>query len=219
MNYTKDSQYYYIDGKKYIRATTVLSVLNKKGLNDWRANVGAEVADAWTETTRDIGLEVHRLINEIINGKSFSDTPAHILEWTQLDNPIKNGLRAYEQARLTLGFKPVLSELLLVSEKYDYAGTTDCLVKFGRYPWLLDWKVASRLWPETEYQLAAYYNAYREMTGKKLSGAMAIRLDRDTGRWTPPDRIIMYPDELEKKFELYKSLLAIWREENDIPIK
>jgi len=211
---TKDSEHYFIDGKEYVRATTPLSILNRPSLVDWLTRNSQEVTEQWTEQTRDIGLEVHRLISEIIAGRSFSDTPAHILEWSQLDESIRNGLRCYEKARLTLDFEPIEAEKLLVSEEYGYAGTTDLLCEIHGDDWLLDWKVSSRLWPEVEYQLAAYWNAYREMTGRDMAGCRAIRLSRESGNWTPKDQLVMTPEKLAQKFEIYLCILKVWRDLN-----
>jgi hypothetical protein len=50
------------------------------------------------------------------------------------------------------------------------------------------------------------------MTGKKLSGARAIRLDRDTGKWTFQDQLIMTPEELTEAFqEGFLPLLKVYR--------
>jgi len=215
MMITKDGEFYHVDGKPYPRVTRILSVLNRPSLVSWLSRNSQEVTEQWTQETRDIGTEVHRLISEIIGGRLFSDTPAHILEWTQLDESIRNGIRAFEQARLTLKFVPVQTEMLLVSKQHTYAGTTDCLAEMNGEPWLLDWKVASQLWPEVEYQLAAYWNAYKEMTGKDIAGCMAIRLSRDTGKWTKKDRLIMTPEKLAQKFDVFRCILKVWRDLNE----
>jgi hypothetical protein len=205
--------HYIIDSKPYVRVTEVLNtVMNKPGLVKWIGGVGIAFAENKRNECRDIGTEVHKIISEIINGRSFNDTPENIMQWTLLSPEIKYGVIAWMQAQLSIPFKPVQSELLLISEKYGYAGTTDCLCKIGKQKWLLDWKVASKLWPEVKFQMAAYYSAYLEMTGKKLAGARAIRLDRDTGKWTFQDQLIMTPEELTEAFqEGFLPLLKVYR--------
>lgn len=211
----RDDTYYFTDSWKRVRATKPIGKLNNEALNGWRERIGKDAADAWTEETREIGSQVHGFLDKIAKGFSFNESSGAVLEWGMLDNRIRNGLRAAQQAELTLGFKTVQSEMLLVSEKFDYAGTTDRLVRYRGGSWLLDYKVSSDLWPEVEYQAASYWNAYLEQTGKSLDGFIALRLDRDTGKWTPHDMLMMTPNQLDRKFPLYVGLLNIWKEKHE----
>ncbi len=208
----KDSRFYYIDGKSYIRTTEILTILNRPGLNRWQANLGTEAAEDYSEQMREIGSQVHSFIAQIIKGYSFCATPEDGLKYAQLDKTIRNGLKAWNQAMLSVPFKPIESELFLISKKYGYAGTTDCLARIGHRKWLLDWKCSSRLWPiEVKLQLAAYYHAYQESIGGKIEGCRAIRLDRDNGKWCPKDQLILIQPELDNTFEVFKYLLEVWR--------
>lgn len=208
---------YLIDGISFPRVTRIINtVLNKQALNDWRARVGEEQASDMSEELAEIGTQVHGFIRDIIGGYSFNSTPAEVLRWAQLDRRIRNGLKAYQQCQMTLKFKPVQSEILLVSKAYGYAGTADCIAKIGRQYWLLDWKVSERLWEEVEFQLAAYWHAHNEMGGVKLAGCRAIRLDRETGIWNPDkDQLIMFPQDLERAFDAFKSILNIFNYRRD----
>jgi hypothetical protein len=204
--------HYIVDNEPFVRVTEVLSVHNRPMLNKWMANVGAVYAEEWSTQCQDIGTEVHRLISEIIKGRSFNDTPAHIMEWTLLSPEIKYGVIAWMQAQMSIPFKPVESEVFVISRKYGFAGTTDCIARIKKRLWSLDWKVASKLWPEVKFQLSAYYQAYKEMTGKSLAGAMAIRLDRDTGKWQYSDQLVMTPEELTEAFtEGFLPLLKVYK--------
>ncbi len=120
----KDHLRYWTDVWEYPRVSRINSVLNRPFLNKWQANLGTELAEEWTNQTRDIGVECHAYIAKLIGGYSIPKP-----EWDGLAPEIRNGLVAWEQARQTLKFKPVESELLLVSHKYGYAGTTDCVAE------------------------------------------------------------------------------------------
>ena len=63
-----DGKRYYVtsEGTKYPSITTVLSVLSKQGIMEWRKRVGAEVANAISTKAARRGTHVHTMC-EIIN--------------------------------------------------------------------------------------------------------------------------------------------------------
>ncbi len=102
------------------------------------------------------------------------------------------------------------------------AGTVDARIKVLKNSylekglWLFDYKVATRLWPECEYQLAWYYHMHKKKFPRlKLNGAVALRLNRDTGNWTPKDMKVITAQQLEHTFEYCLSMLKLWRRENE----
>lgn len=216
---SKDDRFYYEDGQKFVRVTEVLSCLNRPGLNKWQANLGTELAEEYSSQMRDIGSEVHGFIAQIIKGYSFRQSPEDGLKYAQLDKTIRNGLKAWNQAMLSIPFKPVQSEIFLISKKYGYAGTTDCLARIGHKKWLLDWKTGTifdprtgEIYPEIPLQLAAYYHAYKETyPSHKLTGCAAVHLSRDTGLWTPKDIYKMDEGQLEKTFDAFAHLIEVWK--------
>ena len=40
VDFTKDSKFYYLDGKRYVRVTEIISVMANEEVNDWRAKKG-----------------------------------------------------------------------------------------------------------------------------------------------------------------------------------
>ncbi len=213
----KDNDYYYKNDIAYPRVTRVCSVPRNEELAKWREAQGTEEADEYTNQARDAGSEIHKLIFRVIKGGVISKG-----EWESYADEIRNGLTAWERARLTSkgweGFEPVEAELTLFSDRYRYAGTADALVKCEGGLWLFDWKSGgirnprtSEPYEEIKLQLAAYYYAFKEVTGEKLDGCRAIRIDRLTGLWNPAEQIIMKPQELKHYFKGFLPLLEYYK--------
>ncbi len=209
----KDNDFYYKNDIKYVRVTRACSVPRNKDLERWREAQGTEDADEYTNQARDAGSEIHDYISKIINGYIIL-----MGEWNGLALEIKNGLTAWERARQELNFEPIEAELTLFSEKHRYAGTADALCKCESGLWLFDWKSGGIRNPRTQepyeeimLQLSAYYFAFKEVTGQKLDGCRAIRIDRLTGLWNPAEQIIMKPQELKHYFDGFLGLLRYYK--------
>lgn len=202
----KDSKFYYVNDRPFVRVTQVLSVLDRPGLDRWRGSVGNDEAEVRRDQAADIGTEVHGLIHTINKGIAIRNG-----DWIMLADEIKNCLRAYQQAQAKLKFKPVQSELFLVGD--GYAGTTDCLAKIGKELWLLDWKTGTirdpqtkEVYPEIHYQLAAYYKACKE----NLAGCMVAHLNRDTGIFNGNDTFTITQPRIDQAYECFRGLLTVW---------
>ena len=116
-----DERYYPIETKQGIMelpsVTTILRVANKEGLNVWRAKAGFELSEQISEETAEIGKQIHSYVARLIKG-----IPIGKLEWMQLSDEIKNGIKAYERFRLQTGFVGIQTEEMVYSLKYKYAG-------------------------------------------------------------------------------------------------
>ena len=66
-----DGKRYYVnaEGTKYPSITTVLSVLSRQGIMEWRKRVGAEVANAISTKAARRGTNVHSMCEDLINNK------------------------------------------------------------------------------------------------------------------------------------------------------
>lgn len=204
--------YHEINGQIYWRPTYILStMLNKEGLNMWREKVGKAEREEITQQAQDIGSEIHLWVSRLINGYKFTENQHTMLEWAQLAPEIRNGLQSWESFRKSVNPNIRASELRLVSETYKYAGTTDCVALVGQNEDLeiLDWKTGSIEWLEIRLQLAAYANAYREMTGTMPVRARAIHLDKDRGYWTTKDQVIV--EDLDEAFEAFLGLYTVFK--------
>ena len=66
---------YYVtpSGDKYPSITTVLSILSREGIKEWRARVGEEAANAISTKAARRGTNVHYMCEDYINNKLNTD--------------------------------------------------------------------------------------------------------------------------------------------------
>jgi len=96
----------------------------------------------------------------------------------------------------------IATEKILYST-YGYAGTLDIVAYLKDKKYLIDIKTSGNFYPEMPRQLAAYANAYEEMTKETIDGVGIIRLDKDTGLPEWKD----YTDQRDISFKMFLCLL------------
>lgn len=80
------------------------------------------------------------------------------------------------------GFKPLETELHVVSHKYRYAGTLDAVGYLADKPTaliVLDWKTSSGIYPDMAEQLVAYAQAYYEDKGIWIKKGIIVHVSKD----------------------------------------
>jgi hypothetical protein len=130
----------------------------------------------------------------------------------------------------------VFAERKIYSRLYDYAGTCDGLcyvtacgdpeccgswVKSEAGRWELvaatfvdvlcvaDWKTSNNLYPEYDYQTAAYLKALNEENGSDIQYRFVTRLGKEDAQFQ--GRLLM-PDTLESDFRVFLKSLDLYRE-------
>lgn len=159
--------------------TSVLSVIDARGLNEWRVDKGREASEAISLEARGIGSEVHGLIQRISNHGNIK-----LDEWQQLDERVRNGLRAWWRWKAAVGLMPKHTEMVVYSLKYGYAGTVDMVGTIRpKIAILADYKTSGTLYHEVnDAQVVAYDMAYSEMFPRRKSRELyLVRLDKETG--------------------------------------
>ena len=93
-------------------------------------------------------------------------------------------------------FKSIKSELHVWSTLHKYHGTFDAIGTLGISPELIlfDWKTSAKIYPGMALQLAAYANAYEEMTGVKLKRGIIVLVSKDK----PDHKLIVKEYKLDK---------------------
>ena len=171
-----EDRYYEIDGLSLPSVTTILKIHNNPALNRWASNLGTELSEQISEETAEIGKQIHSYVAGLIKG-----IPIGKLEWMQLSDEIKNGIKAYERFRLQTGFVGIQTEEMVYSLKYKYAGTLDAIGKFGKDKVLIDFKTGERFYPSMFAQVVAYYKAHYEMKHIRIKELLVVNLNRNTG--------------------------------------
>ena len=172
-----EDRYYEIDGLSLPSVTTILKIHNNPALNRWASNLGTELSEQISEETAEIGKQIHSYVAGFIKSIAIP-----ILEWRQLSDEIKNGVRAYERFRLQTGFVGLAAEAIVYSLKYQYAGTLDAVGTIGDHRVLVDFKTGERFYPSMFAQVTAYYKAHCEMTeNPRIKELLVVNLNRNTG--------------------------------------
>ena len=204
-----DERYYPIETKQGIMelpsVTTILRVANKEGLNVWRAKAGWELSEQISEETAEIGKQIHSYVAGFIKSIAIP-----ILEWRQLSDEIKNGVRAYERFRLQTGFVGLAAEAIVYSLKYQYAGTLDAVGTIGDHRVLVDFKTGEHFYPSMFAQVTAYYKAHCEMTEKdfpRIKELLVVNLNRNTG---VPDIHQFKVKDIQPYWNYFKACLRLF---------
>ncbi|MBT4697559.1 MAG: hypothetical protein HOG73_09150 [Candidatus Marinimicrobia bacterium] len=175
-----------VDGRKYHSAkgtypsiTSLLyEIISKKGIEEWKSKVGAEVANRVSTKASKRGTRIHGVLEKYIRGdENYFDKntlPEHKelinLATSQIEKKIDN-IRGIE--------------LMMWSDSLRIAGTTDLIADYEGELAIIDWKTASYLKKE-EYlrsyilQGTAYSFMLYEMYGlipKKIVICSLIRFD------------------------------------------
>ena len=200
-----EDRYYEIDGLSLPSVTTILKIHNNPALNRWASNLGTELSEQYKEETAEIGKQIHSYVARLIKG-----IPIGKLEWMQLSNEIKNGIRAYERFRLQVKFEGMETEKMVYSVKYKFAGTLDAIGKIGKDKILVDFKTGERFYPSMFAQVTAYYKAHCEMTEKdfpRIKELLVVNLNRNTG---VPDIHQFKVKDIQPYWNYFKACLRLF---------
>jgi len=147
------------DGGLYPSVTSVLSEHTKKGIQEWRARVGAEEANKVSRQAAAWGTRFHTLVEKYLqNNLSGRDMSLWDHEMFQVANPVLDridNIRAQEVA--------------LWSHHLRLAGRVDCIANFDGKLSVIDFKTARRE-KDVEHiqhyfmQAAAYAIMFEERT-------------------------------------------------------
>lgn len=145
-------------GQKYPSVTSVVGMLGKKEIMEWRARVGEEEANKISSRAAKRGTAIHSLCESYLMNES--------VEPSMFD------------AETFASIKPVLNEInnihcletQLFSHHLQVAGTVDCVAEFNRRLSIIDFKTSKRIKTRDDIhgyfmQTSAYAVMFEEMTG------------------------------------------------------
>lgn len=174
-------------GNDYGSVTQIRDVLRKIGLEWWFKVNTAAFCDETSLKSKAIGTTIHRIIQAHIEEEAFgveTDYPGEV------QTAIKSFFKFKKEHP---EIKLRRSEIKVVSHKYKYNGTLDCLADENKNLILFDWKSAEckvgtdkevekpTIYAESEYQATAYVKAYNEMQGFEAirkAGILALAKDK-----------------------------------------
>ena len=197
LDFNEEKHLYTIDNKHIPGCTSILQVIAKPALFYWGINQTIEYIKEnikagqaldelqlksllqearWAhkkkkDTAADIGTFVHQWCEDYIKGLK----PA-----LPINESIKNGVNAFLNWKKENKVKFHLSEQIVYSKKYNYAGTFDFYAEVNGKNFLGDFKTSSGIYPEMFFQTAAYQMARQEEYPKeKYDGNLILRLGKD----------------------------------------
>lgn len=204
---------YHINGKEYVRVTATLNVISKQRLLNWVKKVGRDKANKILASRQTVGIVIHKLIENILNGESV---PLY-----EYESEIQKSINKFYMFKDAAKLKPVALEQPIWSNIFGYAGTIDYVgyykspLKFFKRKKpkfldlsyvIIDWKTSKGIYEQYGLQVAAYAQAFTELTGKKVDGAVIVLFRDGVLRFKEYTK-----EELDDLFEIYKAVLTIYR--------
>lgn len=154
-------------GLKYPSVTSVLSMMDKSSLYEWRKRVGEEEANRVSARAAKRGTAIHSLCEDYLYGKN----PEPSMFDAQVFNSIKPHLDKIDNIHAL--------ESKLYSNYLQVAGTVDCIAEYERKLSVIDFKTSRRIKTKDEIpgyfiQTSAYAVAFEELTGIPVSRLVII---------------------------------------------
>lgn len=160
--------YYLIRGKKYARVTRINSIIDKPELKNWYMKTGAVKAKEILKSRAGFGSTLHKLIEVTLKKETLSKS--------NYEPSLIESIELFEKWQGKHDLQVDALEQHLWSEKYQYAGTSDYIGMFDGKLYILDWKSSRGIYEEYWIQMAAYVNAFEELTGLKIEGVGILQI-------------------------------------------
>lgn len=133
-----DGKRYYVtpDGEKYRSVTTVLSSINKEGLQQWRERVGEQEANRIANKASARGTKLHNMMEDYVGNMedfALNRMPTTLSLFLDIQPHIDNNID------LVYGI-----EYPLYSDQLRAAGTSDLICRYNGKNTILDYKTSNR---------------------------------------------------------------------------
>jgi hypothetical protein len=169
-------------GKRLVGTTTITGSelgWNKGVLIDWANKKGLDGIDTrdYVDELAEIGTIAHDLVTCKVTGKIMDRTvyPEEKIKRAE------NCLDSYNNWSQGKNIKPILSEVSLVSEKYQYGGTPDFYGMVDGMLTLVDYKTGKGIYDEYLIQVAGGYRILLEENGHKVDRIQILNIPRSAG--------------------------------------
>lgn len=164
-------RYFTEDGNAYPSITTVLSIIGKEAILEWRARVGEEEANKISRQAGTRGTAVHKLAEDYLNNEEDwkgKHMPANLFSFNSIKPILDNRLNNIW-----------MQEAFVYSDKLKCAGQLDCIAEFDGVLSIIDFKTSRRVKKAediTNYfiQLCFYAAAFLERSGVAIKQGVII---------------------------------------------
>ena len=153
--------------------TTILDVAHKPALQAWRDNVGPEEADRYMRERADIGSKVHAACETYLNARGgIGKTMILHREMFNIGSDASMMYDGFLKWLEKTEPHTLATEKFVYSTRHGYAGSADYVCEIDGELWIIDFKTSKSLHDAMGLQLAAYRQAYQEMTGRRARTAI-----------------------------------------------
>lgn len=165
---------YIIEGKEYPRVSTILSLIPRPQLEQWKQRVGEEEAERIGRETAEYGELVHAVTAAHDAGEMkvvehmLDKHPVLVPEWAAWFDWVDRYVKKWVEVEII-----VWSDRLRVAGRVDRVG----VMKGDSEPSIVDIKTG-RLYPEAGLQMMLYREMYNEKAKRKARRRIAVSLPR-----------------------------------------
>lgn len=199
------------------------------GYYRWLAEHGWDEAESIKNEAGNKGTKVHLAIEDIMQGKEvridskYMNKSTEQLEELTLEecDAILSFIK-FKEDKEAEGWKveTLTFEKVLFSDQYNYAGTTDWVVKLTHNVtgevqyWIIDFKTSAYIWPSHEIQLNAYKKTI-ENGENRIEGldVTAIRMGILQVGYSKNKAGYKFT-EIEDDFDMFLTTQKIWKKEH-----
>lgn len=205
---------YTINGEAALSVTSLTDFIDSQWKEFWFRKYGFEECDRIRKESTEFGHKVHAIVEQflrkepymLVEGDRVSTCAGLVIDWCKqaqlniLPLPQVFGENAGKPA---CEFEVVSKELMLV-------GHPDGIGTFGTnpLPWIIDWKTSKKMSLTYKLQVAAYAQAWFEMTGQRIDDAAIIRVEKD------PNEPVQF--ETIEVHEIFQKFVPVVREAKSI---
>ena len=191
----------------YPSVTTILSLLNNYGLNEWFKRTSYKEILEESNRGKKIGGEIHKVIQDFIeNGTAKIETEDAL----EVSNALKSFM-LFKKENPEIILKR--SEIEKTSASYFFNGTIDALAEVNGKTILLDWKSGKKGTKDKPPIYDSYKtqcSAYCHLMG--LDRAIIVSVAKDDVIY---DKYVMEAEEIKGEFEeVFLPLLKVWNYKN-----
>ena len=166
-----DSHYYYVNDQFYPGVTTILDEAAPfpYGLRMFLSQNTPDQQEEIKNTALGLGSKMHDAYEKLLNGVELN------LKTDYPTTKEKKHITSFFQ--WFTDFKPTnfQTEQVVASLTHRFAGTLDFICEKDGETWLIDFKTSKVIGLNYELQVAAYKQAYEEMTGMKVDHMAILR--------------------------------------------
>lgn len=133
------------------------TVLNQWGIKTqplifWAYKKGEKGIPMYEKEEADVGTLSHLMIDCEVKGKALNleEFPINIVEQA------KTCFENFQTWKKRHDFNPVETEISLISEKYQFGGTIDCIAQIDDKLSIADWKTGKDVYEDHIIQIIAY---------------------------------------------------------------